>query len=49
VVSLTSWVVANQEEIEAVLDACLEGMEANPGEQKSIAVHEEVPKEEDAA
>jgi hypothetical protein len=47
--SLTFWIDANQEEIKAMLDACLEEMEANPGEQKSIAVHEEVPKEEATA
>jgi hypothetical protein len=39
---------ANQEEMKAMLDACLEKMEANPEEQKSVAVHEEIPKEEAA-
>jgi hypothetical protein len=34
--------------MKVILDACLEKMEANPGEQKSVAVHEEVPQEEAA-
>jgi hypothetical protein len=29
-----------------VLDACLEKMEAYPGELQSVVVHQEVPKEE---
>jgi hypothetical protein len=33
-------------EMKAMLDAYLEKMEANPGEQQSAAVHQEVPKEE---
>jgi hypothetical protein len=43
--SLVSRIDANQEEMKAKLDVCLEEMEANPGEQKSIAVHEEISKE----
>jgi hypothetical protein len=45
--SLASWIDVNQEEMKAMLDACLEKMEANPGELQSVTVHQEVPKEED--
>jgi hypothetical protein len=45
---LASWINGNQEKMKAMLHACLEKMEANPGEQKSITVHEEVPKEKAA-
>jgi hypothetical protein len=47
--SLASRIDSNQEEMKAMLDACLENMEENPGEQKSVAVRGEVPKEEAAA
>jgi hypothetical protein len=43
--SLPSWIDGNQEDMTVMLDACLEKMEANPGEQKSAAVHDEVSKE----
>jgi hypothetical protein len=44
--SLTCWIDVNQEEMKAMLDACLEKMEANPGELQYVVVHQEVPKEE---
>jgi hypothetical protein len=44
--SLASRIDVNQEEMKVMLDACLEKMEANLGEMQSVAVHEEVPKEE---
>jgi hypothetical protein len=47
--SLASRIDSNQEEMKAMLDACLENMEENPGERKSVAVRGEVPKEEAAA
>jgi hypothetical protein len=44
--SLASWIDANEGDMKVTLNACLEDMEENPAEQKSVAVHEEVPKEE---
>jgi hypothetical protein len=41
--------MAIEEEMKATLGAGIEIMEANPGEQKSSAVHGEVPKEEAVA
>jgi hypothetical protein len=32
--------------MKTMLDACVEKMEANPGELQSVAVHQEIPKEE---
>jgi hypothetical protein len=43
--SPTSWISVNQEEMKALLDACLEKMEVNPGELQSIVLHQEVPKD----
>jgi hypothetical protein len=43
---LASQIDVNQKEMKTMLDACLEKLVANPGELKSVAVHEEVPKEE---
>jgi hypothetical protein len=45
--SLASQISVNQEEMKAMLDASLKRMEANSGEQKSAAVREEIPKDED--
>jgi hypothetical protein len=45
---LASRIDANQVQMKVMLDGCLEKMEANPGEQKSVAVNEEVPKEKAA-
>jgi uncharacterized FlaG/YvyC family protein len=44
--SLTSRIDANQKEMKAMLDASLEKMGVNPAEMQSVAVHQEVPKEE---
>jgi N-acetylglutamate synthase-like GNAT family acetyltransferase len=46
--SFASQISANQEELKAMLNACLEKMEANPGELHSIAVHQKLCKEEAA-
>jgi hypothetical protein len=46
VCSLAFQIIVIQEEMMAMLDACLEKMEANPGELQPVAVHQEVPKEE---
>jgi oligoribonuclease (3'-5' exoribonuclease) len=46
--SLASRIDANQEEMKAMLDACLELVKAYPGELQSVAVHQEVPKDEAA-
>jgi hypothetical protein len=35
-----------QAEMKAMLDACLEKMESNPGELQPVMVHQDVPKEE---
>jgi hypothetical protein len=37
---------ANQKGMKAMFDACLENMEANRGALQSVAVHQEVPKED---
>jgi hypothetical protein len=47
VVSLASRIDANQKEMKAMLDPCLEIMEENP-ELQSVAVHQKVPTEEAA-
>jgi N-acetylglutamate synthase-like GNAT family acetyltransferase len=44
--SLASQIVVNQDEMKAMLNACLEKMEANPGELQSVAVHQDVPRED---
>jgi hypothetical protein len=44
--SHASWIDVNQEEMKAMLDVCLEEIEANPGELQSVVVHQEVPKGE---
>jgi hypothetical protein len=38
----------NQAEMKAMLEACLEKMEANPEEMRSVAEHQKVPDEEAA-
>jgi hypothetical protein len=44
--SHASRIDVNQEEMKAMLDACLETLEANPEELQSVAVNQEIPKEE---
>jgi hypothetical protein len=46
--SLVSWISVSQEEMKALLDACLEKLEENPGELQCIVVHQVGPKEEAA-
>jgi hypothetical protein len=46
--SLASRIAVNQQEMKTVSDTCLDKMEAKAGELQSVAVHQEVPKEEAA-
>jgi hypothetical protein len=46
--SFASRIYINQEEMKVMWDACLDKMEANPGELQTVAVHQEVPKQEAA-